>query len=46
MALLDKAGDRAGALRAYESFAARLATELGALPSGETRALVERLRRT
>jgi serine/threonine-protein kinase len=44
IALLDKAGDRAGALRAYESFASRLASELGATPSAETRALVQRLR--
>jgi serine/threonine-protein kinase len=44
MALLEKAGDRAGALRAYESFAARLASELGAAPSAETRALADRLR--
>jgi DNA-binding SARP family transcriptional activator len=44
MTLLEKAGDRAGALRAYEAFAARLAAELGARPSAETRALVERLR--
>jgi DNA-binding SARP family transcriptional activator len=44
IALLDKAGDRAGALRAYEAFAARLAAELGAVPSAETRALVDRLR--
>jgi DNA-binding SARP family transcriptional activator len=45
IALLEKAGDRAGALRAYQSFAARLASELGAAPSAETRALAERLRR-
>jgi DNA-binding SARP family transcriptional activator len=44
IALLEKAGDRAGALRAYEAFAARLAAEFGAAPSAETRALAERLR--
>jgi DNA-binding SARP family transcriptional activator len=42
--LLEKAGDRAGALRAYQAFATRLAAELGATPSAETRALVERMR--
>jgi serine/threonine-protein kinase len=40
----DRAGDRAGALRAYEQFAVRLAAEYDAEPSAETRALVERLR--
>jgi DNA-binding SARP family transcriptional activator len=44
IAILEKAGDRAGALRAYEAFAARLAADLGAAPSAETRALIERLR--
>lgn len=44
IAILVKAGDRAGALRAYEAFAARLAAELGAVPSVETRSLIERLR--
>jgi DNA-binding SARP family transcriptional activator len=44
IAILEKAGDRAGALRAYEAFAARLAADLGAIPSAETRALIERLR--
>ena len=46
IAILEKAGDRAGALRAYEAFAARLAVELGVVPSAETRALVDRLRRS
>jgi DNA-binding SARP family transcriptional activator/tRNA A-37 threonylcarbamoyl transferase component Bud32 len=40
----DRAGDRAGAFRAYEAFAKRFAEEFGAPLSGETKALVERLR--
>ena len=43
IAILEKAGDRAGALRAYESFAARLDAELGIAPSAETKAMVARL---
>jgi DNA-binding SARP family transcriptional activator len=46
IAILEKAGDRAGALRAYEAFAARLAADLGTIPSAETRALIERVRRS
>jgi DNA-binding SARP family transcriptional activator/tetratricopeptide (TPR) repeat protein len=42
--LLDRAGDRAGALRAYEAFARRLKVEFNELPSPETRALVDALR--
>jgi DNA-binding SARP family transcriptional activator/Tol biopolymer transport system component len=42
--LLDRTGDRAGALQAYEDFARRLAVEFDAEPSATTRALVERLR--
>ena len=38
-------GDRAGALAVFERFHARLAEELGAQPSEEIRALVERVRR-
>lgn len=41
---LDRLGDRAGALAAYDAFAARLATELGAAPSAETQSIVERMR--
>lgn len=44
MALLDGAGDRAGAVRAYEDLALGLAEELGLKPSPETRALVEEIR--
>jgi DNA-binding SARP family transcriptional activator len=44
MELLEAAGDRAGALRIYESFRHRLETELGAGPSPTTRALAEKLR--
>lgn len=43
ISILEKAGDRAGAVRAYESFAARLAAELGITPSAETRAMITRL---
>ena len=42
--LLDRAGDRAAALRAYDDFAKRLATEYELEPSGETRSLVEAIR--
>ena len=44
MLLLDRIGDRAGALRAYDDFARRLATDFQAEPSAEARALAERLR--
>ena len=42
--LLDRLGDRAGAIRAYEAFASRLASELEATPSPETVALIGRIR--
>ena len=42
--LLDQAGDRAGALQAYEEFARRLRGELEAEPSRETRALADGIR--
>lgn len=42
--LLDGLGDRAGALRAYEEFARRLAEELSAQPSVETQALIQEVR--
>jgi DNA-binding SARP family transcriptional activator/TolB-like protein len=42
--LLDRMGDRAGALRAYCDFAQRLTTELDAEPSAETKALVRAVR--
>ena len=41
---LDRAGDRAGAMRAYRGLAERLRRELGVAPSRHTRELVERLR--
>ena len=41
--LLDRLGDRASAVRAYEEFAARLAKDCGIEPSGETRGLVDRV---
>jgi serine/threonine-protein kinase len=44
IALLDKVGDRASAIRAYDDFARALATELEAEPSAETVALMERIR--
>lgn len=43
--LLARAGDRAGALEAYDSFERRLADQLGGEPSDETRAVIERIRR-
>jgi DNA-binding SARP family transcriptional activator len=42
--LLDRAGDRAGAVRVYEEFAARLRADYQVEPSAETMALVRRLR--
>ena len=42
--LLARLGDRAGAIRAYEQFANRLAVELELEPSTETLALVQRVR--
>ncbi|HSK21310.1 MAG TPA: BTAD domain-containing putative transcriptional regulator [Longimicrobiales bacterium] len=42
--LLDRAGDRAGALRAYEELSARLAQEFDAEPSAETRAAIDEVR--
>jgi DNA-binding SARP family transcriptional activator len=42
--LLDRLGDRAGALHAYEQFARQLAAEYDAEPSSETKNLVSRIR--
>jgi len=42
--LLDRAGDRAGALRTYEEFARQLREELDADPSPETQATVAAIR--
>ena len=44
MRILDRKGDRAGALNAYEAFRQRLAAEYGAVPSPETEALLEAIR--
>src|SRR5438093_226415 len=44
IALLDRQGDRAGALEAYEVFARRVAAEYDAEPAAETRALVAAVR--
>jgi TolB protein len=44
MELLVRVGDRAAALRAYEDFATRVAAELDAEPSAETRAFADYLR--
>jgi len=44
VALRAEAGDRAGALRAYEDFAARLRRELEVAPSPKTEQLVARVR--
>ena len=44
MQTLDRLGDRAGALEAYEAFAKRLAAELEAEPAPETRALSDAVR--
>lgn len=42
--MLDRLGDRAAALRAYEAFAWRLENELGLQPSPETQALISEIR--
>lgn len=44
MELLDEAGDRAGALRSYDGFAAWLREELEVEPAPETAELAERIR--
>jgi DNA-binding SARP family transcriptional activator/Tfp pilus assembly protein PilF len=42
--ILDRLGDRAGALSAYEEFAQRLVRDFGAEPAIETRTLMEHVR--
>jgi len=42
--LLDRLGDRAGAVHAYEDFAERLARELEVEPAAETKMLIEAVR--
>ena len=44
IAMLDEAGDRAGALAAYDAVEARLASAYDAAPSPETQALIRRVR--
>jgi DNA-binding SARP family transcriptional activator len=44
MRILDRRGDRAGALSAHETFRARLAAEYGAVPAPETEVLLESIR--
>jgi DNA-binding SARP family transcriptional activator/tetratricopeptide (TPR) repeat protein len=44
VALLDRSGDRSGAIRAYDEFTRRLAEEYQLEPSKETRAMVEAIR--
>ncbi|HEX5819147.1 MAG TPA: BTAD domain-containing putative transcriptional regulator [Gemmatimonadales bacterium] len=44
LGVLDRAGDRAGLLEAYESFAQRLGQEFGERPGPETAALVAQVR--
>jgi DNA-binding SARP family transcriptional activator len=44
MRFLDRKGDRAGALSAYEAFRLRLAAEYDAVPSPETESLLEAIR--
>jgi serine/threonine protein kinase/DNA-binding SARP family transcriptional activator len=45
LALLDRLGDRAGAIQAYDDFAARLAREFDAQPAAETTQLIGLIRR-
>jgi DNA-binding SARP family transcriptional activator len=42
--MLDRIGDRAGAIKLYEEFAARLRADLDVEPSPETTALVKTIR--
>jgi serine/threonine-protein kinase len=42
--LLDRVGDRAGALQAYQEFARRLETEYGVSPAPETQHVIEEIR--
>ena len=42
--MLDQAGDRAGAVRAYQQFSRRLAEEFGVEPAAATRSLIGSLR--
>jgi DNA-binding SARP family transcriptional activator len=44
LALLQRTGDRAGAVHAYDTYAAELARELDVAPAPETRALMEAIR--
>ncbi|HEX5075017.1 MAG TPA: BTAD domain-containing putative transcriptional regulator, partial [Gemmatimonadaceae bacterium] len=44
MAMLDRAGDRAGAVLAYDRFARRLASDLELSPAPETRMLLDAIR--
>lgn len=44
LGLLDRQADRASAVRAFDVFARRLMEDLGLEPSGETVALIERMR--
>jgi DNA-binding SARP family transcriptional activator len=44
MRILDRKGERAGALQAYEAFRLRLAADYEAVPAPETRALLESIR--
>ncbi len=44
LALLDRLGDRAGAVQAYEDFARRLKVDFDAEPSAETQALARAIR--
>jgi serine/threonine-protein kinase len=44
--MLERVGDRAGALRLFDEFARRLKVDFDADPSAETLAVVARLRAT
>lgn len=44
VALLDRAGDHAGALRVYQEFARRVREEYGVEPATETRTVVDKIR--
>jgi DNA-binding SARP family transcriptional activator len=44
IARLDASGDRAAAMRSYQTLSERLRRELGVAPSSQTRALIEQLR--
>jgi len=44
LSMLDRIGDRAGAMKLFDEFSSRLSADLGVRPSRETMELVEQIR--